>query len=123
MRRYELKDDQWDQIKDFLPGREWQVGGTAKDKRLFVEAVLYRHRKGIKWRDLPVCYGKWKIIHQRFSRWSRSGVFARILNILSNDQGNELMSLDSSTEQSIQHSAAPREKTAETKPMDAREAS
>ena len=40
MRRYALRDDQWDRIKDFLPGREGHVGGTAADNRLFVEAVL-----------------------------------------------------------------------------------
>ena len=38
MRRYALRDDQWDRIKDFLPGREGHVGGTAADNRLFVEA-------------------------------------------------------------------------------------
>ncbi len=27
---------------------------TAKDNRLFVEAVLYRYRAGIPWRDLPL---------------------------------------------------------------------
>jgi transposase len=52
MRRYALRDDQWDRIKDLLPGREGYVGVTAKDNRLFVEAVLYRYRAGIPWRDL-----------------------------------------------------------------------
>jgi transposase len=50
-RRYGIRDDQWEQIKDLLPGREGHVGGTAKDNRLFVEAVLYRYRAGILWRD------------------------------------------------------------------------
>jgi transposase len=50
MRRYALRDDQWDRIKDSLPGREGHVGGTAADNRLFVEAVLYRYRAGIPWR-------------------------------------------------------------------------
>ena len=53
MRRYGLRDDQWDRIKDFLPGREGHVGGTAADNRLFVEAVLFRFRAGVPWRDLP----------------------------------------------------------------------
>ena len=50
-RRYGLRDDQWERIKDLLPWREGHVGGTAKDNRLFVEAVLYRYRAGIPWRD------------------------------------------------------------------------
>ena len=48
MRRYGLRDDQWDRIKDLLPGREGSVGVTAADNRLFVEAVLYRYRAGIR---------------------------------------------------------------------------
>ena len=60
MRRYALRDDQWDRIKDFLPGREGHVGGTAADNRLFVEAVVYRYRAGIPWRDLPERFGDWK---------------------------------------------------------------
>ena len=45
MRRYALRDDQWDRIKDLLPGSEGHVGVTAKDNRLFVEAVLYRYQR------------------------------------------------------------------------------
>ena len=32
MRRYALRDDQWERIKDFLSGREGHVGGTAADR-------------------------------------------------------------------------------------------
>ncbi len=41
MRRYAIRDDQWDRIKDLLPGREGYVGGTAAENRLFVEAVIF----------------------------------------------------------------------------------
>ncbi len=44
MRRYGLRNDRWEQIKDVLPRREDHVGGTTADNRLFVEAVLYRYR-------------------------------------------------------------------------------
>jgi transposase len=50
MRRYTLRDDQWERTKDTLPGREGHVGGTAADNRLFLEAVLYLYRAGIPWR-------------------------------------------------------------------------
>ena len=33
MDRGGLRDDEWDRIKDFLPGREGHVGGTAPDNR------------------------------------------------------------------------------------------
>ncbi len=47
MRRYALRNDQWEKIELLLPGKEGDVGVTAKDNRLFVEAVLYRYRAGI----------------------------------------------------------------------------
>src|SRR5450830_1292511 len=86
MQRFGLRDDQWARIKDFLPGREGHVGGTAADNRLFIEAVLYRYRTGIPWRDLPARFGDWKIVHQRFSRWAKSGVFERLFKLLASDQ-------------------------------------
>ena len=66
MQRFGLRDDQWERIKEFLPGREGHVGGDPADNRLFVEAVLYRYRTGIPWRDLPARFGDWKIVHQRY---------------------------------------------------------
>ena len=48
MRRYGLHDDEWDRVKDLLPGRLAHVGVTAADNRLFVEAVLYRYRTGMR---------------------------------------------------------------------------
>ena len=38
--RYGLTDSQWERIKDMLPGKAGDVGVTAKDNRLFVDAVL-----------------------------------------------------------------------------------
>ncbi len=67
MRRCALRDNQWERIKDFLPGRVSHVGGTATDNRLFVEAVLYRYRAGVSWRDLPERFGDWKNVHRRWS--------------------------------------------------------
>ena len=40
IRRYALRDDQWDAIKDLLPGRVESVGATARDNRLFGEVTL-----------------------------------------------------------------------------------
>ncbi len=75
MTRYELRDDQWDRIKERLPGRRGHVGVTAKDNRRFVEAVLYCYRAGIPRRDLPERFGDWKNSHRRFSRWAKTGVW------------------------------------------------
>jgi transposase len=110
MKRYGLRDDQWDRIKDFLPGREGYVGGTAEDNRLFVEAVLYRFRTGCPWRDLPERFGSWKTVHQRFSRWAKTGVFERIFKMLASDYDNEYMMIDATIVRAHQHSASARKK-------------
>src|SRR6202162_6193416 len=110
MRRYALRDDQWNRIKDFLPSREGHVGGTAADNRLFVEAVLFRYRAGVPWRDLPERFGGWKIVYQRFNRWAKSGVFERIFKLLASDHDNEYMMIDATIVRAHQHSAGAQKK-------------
>ena len=109
-RRYGLCEDQWERIKDHLPGREDSVGVTARDNRLFVEAVLYRYRAGIPWRDLPERFGAWKVIHTRWSRWAASGVWERIFKALSADADNEYAMIDSTIVRAHQHSAGAHKK-------------
>ena len=122
MRRYALRDDQWDRIVELLPGREGHVGVTAEDNRLFVEAVLYRYRAGIPWRDLPERFGDWKNTHRRFSRWAESGVWARVFAHLAADADNEYAMIDSTIVRAHQHSAGAQKKRAKTKPLAAAKA-
>jgi transposase len=115
MRRYALRDDQWDRIKDGLPGSEGSVGVTAADNRLFVEAVLFRYRAGIPWRDLPERFGDPINVHKRYSRWAKSGVWKRIFRSLAEDADNEYAMIDSTIVRAHQHSAGAQKKMARTK--------
>jgi len=112
-RRYALRDDQWERIQDLLPGREGTVGVTAKDNRLFVEAVLYRYRAGIPWRDLPERFGDFRVIHTRFSRWAKTGVWKRIFEVLAEDADNEYVMIDATIVRAHQHSAGAKDSCAE----------
>ena len=105
MRRYALRDDQWDRIAPLLPGKSSDVGVTAKDNRLFVEAVLYRYRAGIPWRDLPERFGDFRVVHTRHMRWSRKGVWERVFNALADDADNEYAMIDSTIVRAHQHAA------------------
>src|ERR671932_2131449 len=105
MRRYARRDDQWERIKDLLPGRAGHVGVTAKDNRLFVEAVLHRYRAGIPWRDLPERFGAWKKVHTRFGRRARIGVWERVFRHLAGDADNGYAMIDSTVVRAHQHSA------------------
>jgi transposase len=105
VRRFGLRDDQWDRIKDLLPGREGSVGATAADNRRFIDAVLYRYRTGIPWRDLPERFGDPINVHRRFSRWAKTGVWQRVFEPLAAEADNEYAMIDSTIVRAHQHSA------------------
>ena len=108
MRRYALRDDQWERIEALLPGKVGDRGRTASDNRLFVEAVLYRCRAGIPWRDLPARFGDFRVVHIRHMRWSKSGVWSRIFNHLNQDSDNEYAMIDATIVRAHQHAAGAR---------------
>jgi transposase len=107
--RMGIRDDQWDRIKDMLPGRAGHVGVTARNNRLFIDAVLYRYRTGIPWRDLPEKYGDFRNVHRRFSRWAEKGIWAKLLSVLSQEADTEYVLIDSTVVRAHQHSAGGRD--------------
>ncbi|MCE3230334.1 MAG: transposase [Alphaproteobacteria bacterium] len=119
MRRYALREDQWERIKDTLPGRKGSVGAPAKDNRLFAEAVLYRYRAGIAWRDLPKRFGDFRVIHLRHSRWSRKGIWKKGFEILAQNADNEYRMIDTSIVRAYPHTAGAKKKPRMmTKPLE-----
>ena|SRR5690606_32675521 len=120
MPRKVLRDDQYARIESMLPGKASDVGVTAKDNRLFVEAVLWIARTGSPWRDLPESFGRWNSVYQRFARWSNRGVWHRVFAELAKDADFEEVFLDSTIVRAHQHAAGAAKKTA-TKRSVARE--
>ena len=112
-----MRDDQWERIKHLLPGRKGTVGVTAKNNRLFVEAVLYRYRAGIPWRDLPERFGDFRVVHTRFSRWAKCGVWQRVFEHLATDADNEYTMIDSTIVRAHQHSAGAKGGMHRAKPL------
>jgi transposase len=110
MRRYELRDDQWDRIKDLLPGQDGWDGATAADNWLLVGAALHRYRVGIPWRDLPERFGDWKNVHRRFSRWTKTGVWERVFDHLAADADNEYAMIDRTIMRAHLHSAGAKKR-------------
>ena len=73
MNRKLLRNDQWERIKDLLPGKKGDPGKTGGDNRLFIEAVLWIARTGSPWRDLLPAFGNWHRVYTRYSRWGKKG--------------------------------------------------
>src|SRR5450759_4699976 len=107
MRRHEIKDEDWERIKDMLPGQPGDPGVTAKDKRLFVNAVLWIAKTGAPWRDLPERFGPWGSVWKRFDRWGKKGVWKRVFEVLQ-DPDLEWMIIDSTVVRAHQHAAGKR---------------
>jgi transposase len=70
-----------------------------------VEAVLYRYRAGIPWRDLPERFGDFRVIHSRHRRWCETGVWERVFKVLSEEADNEYAMIDATIVRAHQHAA------------------
>src|SRR3954452_25547189 len=92
--RFVLSDTVWAKIEALLPGKKSDRGVTAKDNWLFLEAVLWRARAGLPWRDLPPEFGHWNSVFTRFRRWVRAMVFERIFKALSGEPDFEYAMID-----------------------------
>ena len=73
--RLVVTDQVWRRLERHLPGKSGDAGGTARDNRLFPEAVFRRVRTGSPWRGPPPALGNRNTRFRRFRRWARAGVF------------------------------------------------
>jgi transposase len=105
-RRYELRDDQWNRIKELLPTeRKMQGGRPAKDNHHMLNAMLWVIRSGAPWHDLPDYFGPLQSVYTRFRRWEQAGIFDRMLDVLSADPIDESVLIDASMIRVHQHGA------------------
>lgn len=111
MVRKRLSDAQWARLAPLLPGKASDRGATAKDNRLFVEAVLWVMRTGAPWRDLPGEFGRWHSAYMRFSRWSKTGVWDRVFTAVSGDRDLEEVFFDSTAVRAHLHAAGAQKNT------------
>lgn len=79
--RHALTDEQWERLLPVLPSSRSGPKSKLGD-RLFIDAVLYRAKTGVPWRDLPGRFGPWKTVYNRFSRWAARGRWEEIFKAL-----------------------------------------
>lgn len=102
--RHEITDHQWRAITPLLPGKEGDVGATAKDNRLFINALVWLMRTGAAWADLPERFGKPNSVGKRFRRLAKNGVWQRVHEALQEPDLDWVM-LDSTVVRAHQHAA------------------
>jgi transposase len=80
MRRGELTDEQWQRLQPLLPPEKPWTGRRNLDHRRILNGILWIHRTGAPWRDLPERYGPTGTVSSRFYRWRAAGIWQRVLS-------------------------------------------
>jgi transposase len=103
-----LRDDQWERLKEFVPGGRKGKRGPRTDNRRFLNALLWMARSGGRWRDLPKQLGDYATVKRRYYRWIEMGVLDAILAALTREADLEWLMIDSTIVRAHQHAAGAR---------------
>lgn len=78
-----LTDREWKSIQVFLPAeRSGRAGRPWVSHRQVINGILWVLCSGGRWKDVPPKYGNHKTIYNRFYRWTREGLWRRIMDRL-----------------------------------------
>ena len=78
MKFTEMKDSQWNQIKQHLP-KPSPTGRPRANDRTAINAIMFVLITGCRWIDLPSKYGSKSTAHRRFQDLQKKGVWKKIL--------------------------------------------
>lgn len=84
-----LTDAQWAIVTPLLPQPTKRADGRGRprqDDRKILDGILWMLRTGAQWDELPKKSPPKSTCHDRFQAWNRSGVLARLLKALADDQ-------------------------------------
>jgi transposase len=116
-------DGRWERLSPLIEAVRPRGKTGHRDLRRTLEAIIWRHRNGAAWRAIPAELGPWWRAAQTFNRWSRLGVWQRLLR-LAQERGTELgmAFLDGTTIRAHQKAAGAARRGATRGERDAREA-
>lgn len=87
-----LTDAQMERMKPFFP---LSHGVPRVDDKRVLSGIIFINRNGLRWRDAPAEYGPPKTLYNRWVRWSRLGVFAKMLTAMAAEgQTTETVMID-----------------------------
>jgi len=78
----EVTDEQWKRIAPLLPPENYQHGKKPKPNRQMLNAILCRERTGTAWRELPIKYGHWRTVNDRYTKWRKDGTLEKVFSVL-----------------------------------------
>ena len=78
-----LSDEAWAAIEPHLPQN--QPGARRVDDRRVISGIIHMLKCGGRWADVPPEYGPPTTVYNRWNRWSRRGIWTRILSALTEE--------------------------------------
>lgn len=78
-----LSDEAWAAIEPHLPKK--QPGARRFDDRGVISDIIHTLKCGGRWADCPAEYGPSTTVYNRWNRWSRRGIWTRILAALTEE--------------------------------------
>ena len=76
-----LTNAQWGLLEPLIEACRPPAKVPPQHLRRTISAILWRHTNGAKWRAVPDVLGPWWMAAQTFIRWSRLGVWERMLTL------------------------------------------
>ena len=98
-----LGETQMERLRPFFPKSR---GKPRVDDRRILSGIIYIMKNGLQRKDAPAVYGPPKTLYNRFVRWSRMGVFARIFVELAQPGANGATIMIDSTHVKAHRTAA-----------------
>ena len=74
-------DAQWSLVEPLVEACRPHAKVPPSNLRRTVEAIVWRCQNGAKWRAVPAELGPWWMAAQTFIRWTRLGVWDRLLEM------------------------------------------
>ena len=107
-----LTDAQWNELAPLIEACRPPHKTECVDLRRSIEAIVWRHTNGAKWRAIPPHLGPWWMAAQLFIRWSHHDVWQRLLERVQQRRGIKLgmAFLDGSTIRAHQKAAGAAKK-------------
>jgi transposase len=103
MARFDLTDGEWSLIQPVLPQKS--RGIPRVDDRRVLNGIFWVLRSGAPWADMPDRYGPVTTCYNRFRRWTKAGVWDRIMDAITDAYGDDIKMIDG-TSVRVHHAAA-----------------
>jgi transposase len=92
MARYDLSEFEWRVIAPLLPNKP--RGVPRVDDVRVLNGIFWVLRSGSPWRDLPERYGPYTTCYNRFRRWTKAGIWDRIMDAITEAYEGDIRMID-----------------------------